>query len=187
MRVDPTTLPGGSTATYDPDGTQTPDQFEASLACEEVLSGSNFGYAPSGDLGTRYCDPATDNSTGVPAEIRATGSNAVAVNDFYLETSSLPKNQFGYYVTSATQGLISNPGGSQGDLCLGGTMGRFVQLVQNSGGQGVFGIQVDLTILPPPLNKAVQPGETWNFTTWYRDKNPDVTSNFSDAVSVTFQ
>ena len=111
----------------------------------------------------------------------------MAVNDFYLETSSLPKNQFGYYVTSATQGLISNPGGSQGDLCLGGTMGRFVQLVQNSGGQGVFGIQVDLTILPPPLNKAVQPGETWNFTTWYRDKNPDVTSNFSDAVSVTFQ
>ncbi|MCP3916270.1 MAG: hypothetical protein GY711_12005 [bacterium] len=31
-----------------------------------------------------------------------------------------------------------------------------------------------------------QPGETWNFQCWYRDNNPGPTSNFTDAVSVTF-
>ncbi len=29
-------------------------------------------------------------------------------------------------------------------------------------------------------------GDTWNFQCWYRDNNPVPTSNFTDAVSVTF-
>ena len=119
--------------------------------------------------------------------IWATGTEVVVFNSFFLSSTSLPQNQFGYSVTSATQALIHNPGGSQGTLCLGGQLGRFNQQVQNSGPQGEFEIQVDLTALPPPLNHSVSPGETWNFTTWYRDKNPGRTSNFTDGVSVLFQ
>ena len=186
VRVDPQTLPAGATATYDPDGIGTPNTFSLSLACDESATTQNFGYTHI-SLGTRYCDPATANSTGAPAQIWATGTNVVLFNSFFLTSTDLPQNQFGYYVTSATQGLIQSPGGSQGDLCLGGQMGRFNQQVQNSGGSGEFGIAVDLTNLPPPLNHAVLSGETWNFTTWYRDKNPHNTSNFTDAVSVLFQ
>lgn len=30
-------------------------------------------------------------------------------------------------------------------------------------------------------------GETWNFRCWFRDKIPQVTSNFTGGVSVTFE
>ena len=138
------------------------------------------------DLGTSYCGPAVPNSSGASAVIRAMGSDVIADNDFHLVAEQLPRNQFGYFLTSMTQDFVANPGGSQGNLCLGGTIGRFAQQVQNSGGAGEFGIQVDLTMLPPPLNVAVQPGETWNFTAWYRDMNPTATSNFTDGRAVLF-
>lgn len=139
------------------------------------------------NVGTNYCGPAVTNSTGLPASISATGSDVAADNSLLLMASNLPSNQFGYFVTSASQGFIANPGGSQGNLCLSGTLGRFVQQVQNSGPAGQFSIQVDLTSLPSPIGAAVMGGETWNFTAWYRDVNPSTTSNFTDGLSVLFQ
>ena len=46
---------------------------------------------------------------------------------------------------------------------------------------------VDVNNMPPPINMPIHAGETWNFTTWYRDNNPSTTSNFTDAVSIAFQ
>ena len=109
----------------------------------------------------------------------------MADNDLTLEAFHLPLNQFGYFITSQTPGFVPNPGGSQGNLCLGGTIGRFVQQVQNSGASGSFTIQVDLTAMPPPLQPVVQPGDTWNFQAWYRDVGGQ--NNFTNAVSVTFR
>lgn len=137
--------------------------------------------------GTTYCSPAVANSTGLPAEIRACGSDAVAENRLSLSARQLPLHQFGYFLASETQDFVQGPGGSQGDLCLGGTIGRFTQQVRDSKLTGVFGIEVDLTNMPPPAQQAVLPGETWNFQAWYRDTNPGSTSNFTDAVSVLFQ
>ena len=42
------------------------------------------------------------------------------------------------------------------------------------------------TAQAPPLTIPI-PGQTWNFQAWYRDANPTVTSNFTDAVGITFQ
>ena len=50
---------------------------------------------------------------------------------------------------------------------------------------GALHLKVDLTQLPP-LGHAVQPGETWNFQAWFRDKNPTSTSNFTDGLSILF-
>ncbi len=144
-------------------------------------------YNGSCSLGTTYCDPAVDNSTGLPAVIFADGSAVISDADFRLVGYQLPPNQFGYFLTSQTQGFIPNPGGAQGNLCLGGSMGRFSKQVQSSGIFGTFGITVDLTNMPVSPPVSIQPGETWNFTAWYRDKNPTVTSNFTDGYSVTFQ
>jgi len=165
-----------ATATLEPIGSTS--EFSA---CVDLVDGG------AGDLGTSYCGPAVPNSSGNPAEIRATGSDVVADADFHLVAELLPPNQFGYFLTSKTQGFVANPGGSQGNLCLAGVIGRFVSQVQSSGAGGTFTIQVDLTKLPPPLNVPVLPGDTWNFQAWFRDKNPSTTSNFTDGVSVLFQ
>lgn len=187
VRVDVGTLPSGVTATFDPDGLGSLHSFALDLDCDEMISNQDFGYQTSATLGARYCSPAEINSTGSPATISAAGTNVALFNTFELTSTGLPTNQFGYYLTSATQGLINNPGGSQGHLCIGGQIGRFTQQVQSSGPAGEFSIQVDISALPSPLNHAVIAGETWNFTCWYRDSNPGPTSNFTDAISVTFQ
>ncbi|MCP3980274.1 MAG: hypothetical protein GY716_13295, partial [bacterium] len=103
-------------------------------------------------IGTAYC-PAVVNSSGNAAEISATGSIAVADNDVTLATTGMPPGEFGYYLTSQTQGLVMQPGGSSGNLCLGGTIGRYIQDVQNTGVTGSFELVIDLTSLPltPPV------------------------------------
>lgn len=146
------------------------------------VSDSNLAIVPG--LGASYCGPAVSNSTGMPGVIHAWGSDVVADQDFHLPGTQLPAGRFGYFLDSPTQGFVQNPGGSQGNLCLGGQIGRHVAQVGNSGDAGVIVIviEVDLTSLPRPSGStAVQPGETWNFQLWYRDQNPGSTSNFTDG------
>jgi len=137
---------------------------------------------------TRYCAPATQNSTGEPGVLTATGSNTVVANNFTLSASQLPKRAFGFFLTSMMQGLTVTPGGSQGILCLGGGIGSFLGTGQvlNTGASGSFTLALNLNAWPTLL-AAVQPGDTWNVQCWYRDANPSGTSNFTDAVTVTFQ
>ena len=56
----------------------------------------------------------------------AFGFTSVAANDVTLTASNLPPGQFGIFVTSASSGFIPNPAGSNGNLCLTGSLGRFV-------------------------------------------------------------
>jgi hypothetical protein len=143
----------------------------------------------SSSIGTSYCTPAVPNSTGGPSFLRAEGSTSVAANTVTLVTSSLPPNAFGFYLTSMGQGMIPGPGGSQGTLCLGGAIGRYVApgQIMSSGPQGELRLPIDLTRHPTPAGLVqVQAGQTWRFQCWHRDANPNVTSNFSDAVAVTF-
>ena len=82
------------------------------------------------------------------------------------------------------------PGGSQGVLCLGGAIGRFVAptQVQDSGATGTFSLVLDVFDIPQPTGAvAIQPGTTWNFQAWHQDVvGGAATSNFTDATSVTF-
>ncbi|QDV05228.1 hypothetical protein Poly30_07240 [Planctomycetes bacterium Poly30] len=143
---------------------------------------------PTSGPGTVYCTPAAANSTGAPATISTSGSDSVANNDLVLTASNLPNNSFAYFINSMTQAMIVMPGGSQGTVCVGGSVGRFLQQIQNSGSNGSISISVDLVNLPQPNGLvSVMPGETWNFQAWYRDANPTSTSNLTDAISVTFQ
>ncbi|MCP3918870.1 MAG: hypothetical protein GY711_25260 [bacterium] len=135
------------------------------------------------DLGATYCSPAVANSTGFPAVLTATGSPYVNQNFLTLSASQLPPGQFGYFLASQTQGMVVPPG-SQGLLCLSGNTGRFdepQQIVQGPGGD----LDVDLAGIPVNPPAAAQVGDTWNFQCWYRDVGG--TSNFSDALSVTFR
>ena len=139
--------------------------------------------------GANYCS-ANANSTGVGASMGASGTNTVSANDLVLEASELPSNSFGFFLTSQTQGSVANPGGSQGNLCLGGAIGRYVGAgqIQNSGSAGEIALPIDNTQVPQPTGLvAVSAGETWSFQAWYRDAvGGSATSNFTDGYEITF-
>jgi len=147
-----------------------------------------FGLLGPVSIGARYCTAAV-NSTGASALLGATGSAAAQQNDVTLRCTRMPQNAFSFFLTSATQGFVANPGGSQGNLCLSGGIGRYIGpgQVQNSGAAGEVALRINLNQHPTPTGLvSVAAGQTWNFQCWYRDANPTVTSNFSDGLAVAF-
>lgn len=138
--------------------------------------------------GQIVCAPAVANSTGRPALINATGTGVLAANDLGLEARGLPTNTFGFFLASRTQANVPGAGGSQGRLCLGGAIGRYQNLVQSSGLSGLIAIPLDTNAIATPTGPVpAVVGERWTFQAWYRDANPAATSNFTDAVAVTFE
>lgn len=142
-------------------------------------------------VGVNICGPATTNSTGHPGIIGAMGDTSVAANDLRLDAHRLPLGSTGFFLTSPSTGFVPFAGGSQGHLCIAGpSIGRYVGpgQVKNSGLSGSLSLEVDLTQHPTPTGTvAVTPGETWYFQCWYRDANPASTSNFTDAIAITFE
>lgn len=138
-------------------------------------------------IGSSICSPGVPNSTGMPGMIRAEGSVMVADQDLTLVAESLPPNQFGFFLTSLSQGVTMNPGGSQGRLCLTGNIGRYDAQIFNSGALGSTSLVVDMQSLPTFPTQAIFAGQQWYFQAWHRDVNPTATSNFTEAVGVMFQ
>ena len=169
-------------------GQNTP--FTGTPFTPRVWNGELCHSGPSAP-GTNYCQAAV-NSTGAPAKMSASGSNIVANNDLVLEALDLPPNAFGFFLTSTSQGFVAGPGGSQGNLCLGGAIGRYVGpgQIQNSGAAGTISLAIDNTQVPQPTGSvAIVAGETWNFQLWTRDVSGGggpPTSNFTDGYEVTF-
>lgn len=126
-------------------------------------------------IGTSYCS-AAPNSTGAASTLTAHGDPAASANDLTLVAAGLPPGEFGIFLTSNVQDFVPGANGtSDGILCLGGTIGRFVgqgQIV-SSGPLGTFRLAVDLTTLPQGTGTvAATAGETWNFQAWHRDTTP---------------
>ncbi|QDV04694.1 hypothetical protein Poly30_01870 [Planctomycetes bacterium Poly30] len=143
----------------------------------------------SPDQGTEYCGPAVANSTGQPAQMTTRGNAVTSGNDLVLRCDRMPRFSFGYFLLSQTQGFAPGAGGSLGNLCLAGSIGRFNSSAASSGTLGSIELRTDLGAVPQPLGfVAVLAGQTWNFQCWYRDTvGGSVVSNFSDARSITFQ
>ena len=139
-----------------------------------------------GQIGSSYCGPANLNSTGQAAVISAFGQEEVAANDVRLDAAQMPPNQFGYFINGMTTGFTTPPG-SQGNLCISGAIGRHNGNILDSGAAGEFSLQLDLTDIPQPGGPvSINAGETWYWQAWYRDVNPNNTSNFTDGVCITF-
>ncbi len=160
-----------------------------SSQCVVVVGGATARLLDPDVLGSAYCGPAIPNSTGVGATLSAHGSSRVTWNDVTLEARSLPLNATAFFLASLSQGSVVGPGGSQGRLCLGGAIDRFVGpgQVQSSGSQGSAMLRLELSQIPTPTGPtAAVAGATWNFQCWYRDLNPSATSNLSAALALTF-
>ena len=137
-------------------------------------------------LTTTFCQ-GLPNSTGAGAQVIPEGTRLVSRNDLVLRLRRLPANQFAYFLASQTQGLVM-PGGTQGNLCLSGNIGRYLTQLISSGATGEGSLLLNLGQTPTPQGPvAIAVGQTWNFQAWYRDVNPTTTSNFSDAVEIEFR
>lgn len=170
-------------------GTASNAPFLAPTFTPRVWNGQ-LCYSMGGGLGTNYCGPAVVNSSGNSGTMGATGTGTVANNNLVLQASGLSLNAFGFFLTSRTAGLVMNPGGSQGHLCLGNPIGRYVGAgqIQNSGATGMISLAVNLTQTPQPTGLvSVVPGETWRFQAWFRDAiGGTATSNFTDGYAIVF-
>ncbi len=139
--------------------------------------------------GTAFCT-ATPNSTGLPGELEALGSNQVLRDRLTLVASQLPERQFALLLASMATTSGSTPMGSQGSLCLGGSIGRYNagSQILLTGAHGSGSLWIDLNETPTPtVPTVILAGETWNFQGWYRDLNPGPISNFTRGVAVSFQ
>lgn len=146
-------------------------------------------YEFTGRVDDPVCDGVT-NSTGLAAALEVGGSDRVADNRLVLSASQLPPQAFILFAVSRTQGLTPGAGGSQGDLCLGGSIGRFVApgQVQAASPMGRVSLKIDLTALPLSVGStSAMAGETLFFQGWYRDTNPLPTSNFTSARSISLR
>ncbi|MEZ6014447.1 MAG: LamG domain-containing protein [Planctomycetota bacterium] len=165
--------------------------FNYDLSTAEIAASYAAGPDSIGTIGISYCQPAAANLTGFAATLGANGSASVANNDLVLQAAHVPQHSFAIFLTSRTQGFHLNPSGGPGYLCLAGGIGRYVGpgQIQNAGAAEQVSLAIDLTDHPTPNGLvSVMPGETWNFQLWYRDAVGGVaTSNFSDALEVTFQ
>ncbi len=163
--------------------------FTADVDVAGTTTEGYFVIAP-GAVGTNYC-MANANSTGVPATMTSTGSASLSANDLVIQSINMPNFAFGFFIVGQTQGFVMNPGGSAGNLCLAGDIGRGVAGgVANTAGTGMISGAVDWTSIPQPSGTvAAMIGDTWNFQCWMRDTDPFgmATSNFSDGYSVTVQ
>lgn len=108
-----------------------------------------------------------------------------------LRASALPAASFGFFICGPNFNNVPNPGGSEGVLLVGGSIGRYVAAgqIKSSGANGSFSLEVDPTDLPQPTGSiAVTAGEVWQFQAWHRDSSGGVaTSNFTNGVTMLFR
>lgn len=144
-----------------------------------------------GPVGTEFCGPGNMNSTGFPGRMLVAGTPIAAANEMSLHATDLPQFSFGFFITSQTQVPAAPVIASEGLICLGGSVGRYVGpgQVKSTGVTGSFGLDIDVTAIPTPVGfVSAAPGATWSYQAWHRDTSPTgPTSNFTNGLEVTFQ
>ena len=158
------------------------DSLAASATTPDV-GGLRFYYD---HLGTQTCSPVP-NSTGAGSMLALFGSTQAATGQLFGQVSDLPAGQAGILLAGTQTGFVMNPGGSQGNLCLGGSLARFNQSIYFPDSNGQVEIPIDMGQIPTNPAQPILAGQTWHFQYWTRDfVNGASTSNFSSARAVMF-
>ena len=130
--------------------------------------------------GTDYCS-LTANSAGPGADMTATGSNSIALNDLTLVCNGCPSSQPGVFFYGPTQIMV--PFG-EGNRCVGGTVIRLWPPVATDGAGNV--VRVVDNALSPNLGVLVDMADM-NFQFWFRDPLGGGTGfNLSNGYNVVF-
>jgi len=168
---------------YDGDGDQDIVETKTFLDIELARNLRTYGVQSA-------CQ-ALPNSTGLVGHLSVTGSGYAELNATTLTASQLRVGQPTLFLIGDTDTTGIIPPGSQGAFCLGGSFGRFNRVgeIKLSNAQGLAQFTPDLTNTPSPMGtETILSGESKTFQAWFRDfdMNGGSTSNFTDAVVVTF-
>ncbi len=155
-----------------------------------VGGGVDIGAVDGGVPNITMCT-GVPNSSGRIGSIATAGSLDVANDSLSLFMYDIPTQVFGIFIASPQSAAPVSPPGSIGQLCLGGSIGRFVGpgQVQSSGAEGVIALSISLSSIPQGNGSVVaMPGATWFFQGWPRDVAGGTnTSNDSQGIGVTLQ
>lgn len=158
-----------------------------SFDAQSTQRGFRWELGVGAPIGESYCGAAT-NSSGGAANLRVVGSNEAAQNFVRLEATGLPARTIGVFLVAPGAGSVPSFAGGQGQLCIGTNHGLYVEPGQvQTTSSGRISLDVDLARTPVPGGfVGVRGGETWRFQGWYRDANPGLTSNLTNAVAIHF-
>ncbi|MEM9801498.1 MAG: hypothetical protein AAGA20_14315 [Planctomycetota bacterium] len=155
-------------------GSDDYDIYASALLADDAFQASGY----------QYCF-GVPNSTGDNAYMLAFGDRDPGQPQTLI-VSSLPLNSTGFFLASRSPGDVPGAGGSQGTLCVGGSIGRFGTYNSGSGGRAIQTLDPQAIAQPTGAVSALS-GETWRFQSWHRDSvGGTATSNFSNAVAVPF-
>ena len=144
--------------------------------------------AASCDPFQTYCT-AVPNSSGATGKVTTSGTSSVIQNNFSMGAMDLPQNVFTFLLVGTQMDFVPFPGGSLGNLCVGGSIGRYHSSLQSTGSAGNASHYVNLDFIPTPGpgTYQVQPGDTLFFQWWHRDTvNSAPASNFTNGLRATF-
>ncbi|MDA1263506.1 MAG: hypothetical protein O2816_00335 [Planctomycetota bacterium] len=137
--------------------------------------------------GDRYCLSGPDQVGVLTIDTCDLASGSATITA--TQTQSV---RTAYLCVSANNGVITDPPGAVGDLCLAGVgpIGRYVRDLRFPNGSGTWSIDLisDATgagvgALPDPPGGVLAFGETWHFQGWGRVPGG---SRFTTALEVTF-
>lgn len=140
--------------------------------------------------GSTVCVPEVRHLGGALGRLRAFGSLDVQLDQLTLRAEELPARTFGLFVvgTEAVPAPVAALN-SVGQLCVSGQLSRLSPSHPGTGAGDWIELRLDLSALPlvgGPV--AVQPGDTYVVQAWHRDVfQGAMTSNFTEAVSLTFE
>ena len=180
---------------FGPDGNFLPSGIIRDGGCPGQWCTDVFvNFSTNGTPNPPYADP-TPNATNPMTSCTTTASagscgNSGSVGSPYCMTNSNSTGASGALGASGDSGFVANPGGSTGNLCLGGSIGRYVGpgQIKNAGTTGTFSLALDLTQVPQPTGLvSIAGGETWRFQAWHRDAiGGTTTSNFTNGLEIDF-
>ncbi len=151
------------------------------------IRSAEFEAYSSPAIGTQYCT-ANRNSELLTGWLALYGGNSAGAGHVALG-QDLPAGQTAFMLCSRTAASVNLPGGSQGRLCVGGSIGRMYNTVTTvlPNHTAVFLLDSDVLASPSGTTSA-QAGETWHYQVWHRDNVGGVgTSNFTNAVRLQYQ
>lgn len=138
-------------------------------------------------FGETVCDGEL-NSSGARGALEIVGDRDVSFGHLEVRASSLPAGASSMLLASRDTAFVANPGASSGNLCLGGSIARFVGSIDDADPAGEVSFAVPGLVVPTPGGpESIETGDTWSFQVWYRDNDPAPTSNFTETRSVSFE
>ena len=141
---------------------------------------------------TTYCNPG-DGSPNNAATISISHCD-LDQDEITVDLTNAPPNQFTYLLIGDSNGVVNQPPGSKGDLCIvgGSCLARYDKDLWRLDSCGSCKTSISNSVSGgpnygiPTCGGHLQPGDTWFFQYWHRQPMGQP-STFSEAICVTFE